>query len=82
MQIYADILGRPMRVSRSSQTCALGAAIAASVAAGRYSGFAEAQHAMAGLKNVIYTPDAQAHAVYERLYTLYRELHDAFGTKE
>ncbi len=37
---------------------------------------------MAGLKNVIYTPDAQAHAVYERLYTLYRELHDAFGTKE
>ncbi len=34
MQIYADVIGRPMKVSRSSQTCALGAAIAGAVAAG------------------------------------------------
>ncbi len=27
MQIYADVIGRPMKVSRSAQTCALGAAI-------------------------------------------------------
>src|SRR5271169_2691425 len=29
MQIYADVTGRPMKVSRSAQTCALGSAIAA-----------------------------------------------------
>ena len=28
MQIYADVTGRPMKVSRSAQTCALGSAIA------------------------------------------------------
>ena len=35
MQIYADITGRPMKISRSAQTCALGSAIAAAVVAGR-----------------------------------------------
>ena len=34
MQIYADVTGRPMKVSRSSQTCALGSAIAAAVVQG------------------------------------------------
>jgi len=35
MQIYADITGRPMKISRSEQTPALGAGIFASVAAGK-----------------------------------------------
>ncbi len=34
MQIYADVTGRPMKISRSAQTCALGAAIAGAVVAG------------------------------------------------
>ena len=34
MQIYADVLGRPMLVAGSPQTPALGSAIAAAVAAG------------------------------------------------
>ncbi|MCE9519042.1 MAG: ribulokinase, partial [Verrucomicrobia bacterium] len=34
MQIYADIIGRPMKVSRSEQTCALGAAIFGAAAGG------------------------------------------------
>jgi L-ribulokinase len=82
MQIYADIIGRPMKVSRSSQTCALGAAIAGAVVSGRYTEYSHAQKAMTGLKDVEYTPDPQAHAVYRELYALYRDLHDAFGTKE
>ena len=82
MQIYADIIGRPMRVSRSSQTCALGAAIAGSVAAGVHADFAGAQRAMTGLKAIVYTPDDAAHAVYQKLYAIYRQLHDAFGTRE
>jgi L-ribulokinase len=81
MQIYADVTGRPMQVSRSAQTCALGSAIAGAVVAGVYRGFAPAQKAMTGLKAKIYRPNREAHAVYRELYPLYRTLHDAFGTK-
>jgi len=81
MQIYADVIGRPMQISRSSQTCALGAAIAGAVAAGLYPDVPSAQRAMTGLKDTFYSPDPSAHAIYQRLYALYRDLHDAFGTR-
>jgi L-ribulokinase len=81
MQIYADVTGRPMKVSRSAQTCALGSAIAGAVVAGAHKDFARAQKAMTGLKAKIYRPNPKAHAVYRKLYPLYRRLHDAFGTK-
>jgi L-ribulokinase len=80
MQIYADVTGRPMKVSRSAQTCALGAAIAAAVVGGAHPDFAAAQKAMTGLKPRAYNPNPKAHAVYRELYPLYRSLHDAFGT--
>ena len=84
MQIYADVTSRPMKVSRSPQTCALGAAMAGAVVAGKkaggYAGYAAAQKAMTGLKAKVYKPDPAARRVYARLYTLYRQLHDAFGT--
>ena len=86
MQIYADVTGRPMKISRSAQTCALGAAIAGAVVAGKpaggYDDFASAQQAMTGLKARVFLPDAKAHAVYQKLYLLYRRLHDAFGTQQ
>jgi L-ribulokinase len=79
MQIYADVTGCEMRMSRSAQSCALGAAIGAAVVAGAHSDFKTAQAAMTGLKDVSYRPVAANQAVYEQLYALYRELHDAFG---
>ena len=86
MQIYADVTGRPMKISRSQQTCALGAAIAAAVVAGKKAGghanVPAAQKAMTGLKKTVYRPNAKAHAVYRELYPLYRKLHDAFGTPD
>jgi len=82
MQIYADVTGRPMKISRSAQTCALGSAIAAAVVAGAHKNYATAQKKMTGLKPKIYKPDPKAHAVYRELYPLYRTLHDAFGTKD
>ena len=82
MQIYADVTGRPMKVSRSAQTCALGSAVAGAVVAGIYKTFAGAQKAMTGLKAKMYKPDPKAHAVYQELYGLYRTLHDAFGARE
>ncbi|MBX3424525.1 MAG: ribulokinase [Pirellulales bacterium] len=79
MQIYADVCNRPMRISRSAQTCALGAAIFGAVAAGAYESVEEAQTAMTGLKPTEYQPDPNAARAYARLYELYRVLHDAFG---
>ncbi len=80
MQTYADITGRPMKISRSAQTCALGSAIAAAVVAGAHKDFAAAQKKMTGLKPKVYKPNPKAHAVYKELYALYKQLHDAFGT--
>ena len=72
-----------MKISRSAQTCALGSAIAGAVVAGRAAGgfdnFAEAQEAMCGVKKVSYKPGPESHKVYQQLYKLYRQLHDAFG---
>jgi L-ribulokinase len=82
MQIYADITGRPMKISRSAQTCALGSAIAAAVVAGAHKDYASAQQAMTGLKPKVFKPDRKAHAVYRQLYRLYKQLHDAFGTRQ
>jgi len=82
MQIYADVTGRPMKVSRSAQTCALGAAIVGAVVAGAYPDYASAQKAMTGIKPRVFQPKPEAHAVYRQLYVLYRKLHDALGTKD
>jgi len=83
MQIYADVLGREMKVSRSGQTCALGSAIAASVVAGEEAGghatVAAAQGAMCGVKAKTYKPIRENQKVYAELYGLYQQLHDAFG---
>lgn len=79
MQAYADVLGRPMAISRSAQTCALGSAMAASVVAGAHRDFDAAAKAMTGLRPEVFQPDAGASAVYDRLYALYRRLHDSFG---
>jgi L-ribulokinase len=85
MQIYADVTGREMKVSRSAQSCALGSAIAGAVVAGKNAGgfdnFADAQAAMCGVKNKTYKPNAENQKVYQQLYTLYKQLHDAFGVK-
>ena len=86
MQIYADVTGRPIKISRSAQTCALGAAIAGAVvagsAAGGYANYAEAQKAMTALKSRVFQPKAAAHDMYKELYSLYQRLHDAFGTPQ
>jgi L-ribulokinase len=85
MQIYADILNRPMKISQSDQAPALGAAIFAAVAAGEkaggYANVIEAQKAMTGT-NKVYEPIAKNHEVYKKLYVLYRQLYDGFGTSE
>ena len=80
MQIYADVTNRPMRLSRSAQTCALGAAVFGAVVGGAYRSTEDAQDRMTGVADTVYKPDRRAAAGYARLYRIYRSLHDAFGT--
>ena len=86
MQIYADVMGCPMKVAAADQTCAFGAglfgAVCAGKAAGGFSTVAEAQAKLCTVRKKGYTPLAAHHAVYTELYVLYRALHDAFGTAE
>jgi len=85
MQIYADITNRPMKVSKSKQTPALGAAIFGAVAAGKeisgFSSILDAQNAITGTKET-FEPNPSNHLVYKKLYALYKQLHDAFGTED
>ncbi len=80
MQIYADVCNRPMKLSASSQTCALGAAIFGAVAGGAYKRVQQAQRKMTGTKSTVYRPRKAAAGTYAELYRLYRMLHDALGT--
>ncbi len=80
MQIYADVTGCTMLVAGSSQACALGSAVSAAVLAGAHPDFATAQKKMTRLKaGVAYKPKAANQKIYNRLYALYRQLHDSFG---
>ncbi len=82
MQIYADVTGRPMKISRSDQTPALGAAIFSAVAAGKKSGgydsIDKAIKNMTGTSSV-FQPIPENYDVYKKLYRLYKQLHDGFG---
>jgi L-ribulokinase len=79
MQVYADVCNRPMKISQSAQTCALGAAIFGAVAGGAYRTVRSAQRRMVRPPDTVYRPRKAAAATYARLYALYRQLHDSFG---
>lgn len=81
MQIYADIIGRPLKVAASDQTCALGAALLGAASSGKVD-LAEAQGNACRMRERVYEPIPENQAIYARLYDLYRTLHDAFGTAE
>ena len=81
MQIYADVTGRPQHLSRSSQTSALGAAMAGAVVSGAHHDFGAAADAMTAVQETTFEPIPEHRASYERLFALYRRLHDAFGTE-
>jgi L-ribulokinase len=81
MQIYADILGRPLKVAASEQTCALGAALFGAVSGGSVS-LDEVQRNCCRMRERIYTPIPENQMVYREIYTLYKTIHDAFGVAE
>lgn len=85
MQIFADVIGRPIHEVHSSSASALGAAVFASVAAGAANGgYDDVPTAVAALTSKpskTYIPDADRHGLYDRLWMDYARLHRYFGVE-
>jgi L-ribulokinase len=81
MQIYADVLNRPLSVIASDQGPALGSAIHAAVAADAYPDVPTAAAVMGAIRQNAYLPDRARAAVYDELYAEYQRLHDHLGVQ-
>jgi L-ribulokinase len=71
MQTVADVLNMPIKVARSEQACALGAAMFAAVAAGIYATVGDAQKAMGSGFEKEYLPKKENVVKYKALYEAY-----------
>ena len=74
MQMMADIINMPIRIHKSEQTCAAGAAMFAATAAGIYKKVEDAMQAMGHGFDVTYYPDESKTTVYAKRYLHYRQL--------
>jgi L-ribulokinase len=79
MQVYADVLRRPLSLITSDQGPALGSAIHAAVAAGAYPDVPAAAAVLGSKRDAVYSPDPASADVYDDLYAEYVRLHDYFG---
>jgi L-ribulokinase len=86
MQIYANVLDTPIHISSVSLGPALGSAmfgaVAAGAEAGGYDTMEEAVEAMKAGVNHTFYPNEREVEIYDRLYEIYRKLHDYFGMEE
>jgi len=74
MQMMADVMDMPIRIHRSEQTCALGAAMFAATAAGIYDKVEDAMKAMGQGFDAEYFPDQSKVEVYKKRYARYQQL--------
>lgn len=74
MQMLADITGIPIRVNRSEQTCALGAAMFAATAAGVYENVEQAMAQMGQGFDKDYLPDGAKQDYYRPRFERYKAL--------
>lgn len=74
MQMMADVMNMPIRIHKSEQTCALGAAMFAATAAGIYRRVEEAITAMGQGFDLEYSPDPVKNRLYEKRYQNYSRL--------
>lgn len=81
MQTLSDVLDMPIKVCRTDQACALGAAMFAATAAGIYTNVEDAQRAMSSGFASEYKPNPTNAATYQALYRKYLKL-GAFTEKE
>jgi L-ribulokinase len=74
MQTLADVLGMPIKVAKSEQACAFGAAMFAAVVAGRYAKVEDAQEAMGQGFAFEYFPNKENNKLYQEIYKKYQAL--------
>jgi len=74
MQIFADVLGRPVEVPALTLAGSLGSAIYAAFAAGIYPDLSSAAEAMSPKEKQIYRPIPENVSVYDMLYARYEAL--------
>lgn len=83
VQVYADVLNREIRISGTTQACALGAAILGAAAAPKEkTGCDNVKELVAKLGKAgekVYYPNKENVKVYEKLYMEYKKLSDYFG---
>lgn len=72
MQVMANVLNRPIKIARSEQTCALGAAMFAATAAGIYDNVSQAMEQMGAGFDAEYLPEPSAAATYDQIYKQYQ----------
>jgi L-ribulokinase len=73
MQMMSDVMNMPIRIHRSEQTCALGAAMFAATAAGIYSRVEEAMEVMGQGFDIEYHPNKELAGIYEKRYQKYKK---------
>jgi L-ribulokinase len=74
MQTMADVMDMPIKIHRSEQTCAAGAAMFAATAAGIYDKVEDAMKAMGRGFDKEYFPDKNKAAIYKKRYEKYQRL--------
>jgi L-ribulokinase len=74
MQVMADVMGMPIRIHKSEQTCAIGAAMFAATVAGEYKNVEDAMKAMGQGFDAVYHPSAANTAYYQTRYEQYKKL--------
>jgi L-ribulokinase len=74
MQMMADVMDMPIRIHKSEQTCALGAAMFAATAAGIYNKVEDAMVAMGQGFDAEYFPNQDRVAIYKNRYRKYHRL--------
>lgn len=74
MQTMADIMNMPIRVHKSEQTCAAGAAMFAATAAGIYPTVEKAMEVMGQGFDTTYYPNENRAALYQKRYAQYKKL--------
>jgi L-ribulokinase len=82
MQLFADISGLPVDVPASSEVPARGAALFGAVAGGAFDDISAAVATAPPETAHTYTPNADAKRVNDRVYAIYRGLHDLLGRSE
>jgi L-ribulokinase len=73
MQMMADVMNKPLKIHKSEQTCAAGAAMFAATASGIYHTVEEAMEAMGSGFDTTYFPDTAKTEMYTRRYKKYKK---------